>query len=88
MEKIYVKGLFFNKKHEKAPDFVLGTLSIKIDKLEEFVKQAKEHQNNGYARYQILDGKENPYVVVDTYKPEQKNQEPKNQEISLEDIPF
>lgn len=88
MEKIYAKGIYFNRKHEKQPDFVLGSLSIKIEQLEELVKQIKEYENNGYARFQILDGKEKPYVLVDTYKKEEKPKPSEREEITIEDIPF
>lgn len=82
MDKIYAKGIYYNPKRDNAPDFVLGSISIKIDDLKELEKQIIEHENNGYCRFQILQGKEKPYVVVDTYKPKEKK------ELSLDDVPF
>lgn len=82
MEKIYAKGLYWNEKRDNAPDFVLGSISIKLDDLKELERQILEHWNNGYCRFQVLQGKEKPYVVVDTYKPKEKK------EITLEDVSF
>lgn len=81
-DRIYAKWLYFNEKHEKAPDFVLGSISIKVDMLDELCKQAREHESNWYAKFDVLMGKEKPSVAVNTYKKEPKK------EISLDDVPF
>lgn len=81
-DRIYAKWLYFNEKHEKAPDFVLGSISIKIESLEELCKQAREYESGWYAKFDVLMGKEKPSVVVNTYKKEAKK------EISLDNVPF
>jgi hypothetical protein len=71
-EKIYANGIFFNPKHEKQPDFVLGSLSIVKDKFAEWLA-TQETDSRGYVRLQILNGREGkPYLTVDTYKATQK----------------
>ena len=37
-EKIFIDGMRFEAPHENAPDFVKGKISIKIDKLIEFLE--------------------------------------------------
>lgn len=71
-ERIYTKGIFFNRKHPKQPEFVLGSLSIIKDQFIEWL-DAQEADARGYVRLQILNGKEDkPYLTVDTYKPTPK----------------
>ena len=84
-ERIFAKGLYFNDKHQNAPDFVLGSLSFKLDTLKDFIAQAEQYVNDkGYVKYQIVknrDGKNS--VFVDTYWLKSKNEE-----IDPESIPF
>ena len=85
MERIFWKWLYFNPKHEKAPDFVVWSLSIKAEQLKELAEQVNTYANEKwYARFQITQNRDGKYsVTVDTYKPEKKKEE-----ITLEDIPF
>ena len=67
MEK-YVKGVFV-KRNEKAPAFVVCSLSIKSD---EFVQFLKENTNDkGYVNLQVLKSREKGtlYAVLDTFEP-------------------
>lgn len=67
-----VKGLYFKVKHEKAPDFVLGNLSVKKADLIEFLNT----QNEDWINMQILMSKGGkPYIAVDNWKPANKEQE-------------
>ena len=72
--RIFAKGIFFNDKHEKAPDFVLGSISISAQTIAELAAQVEEYKNDKwYARFQITrsrDGK--PCISVDTYVPKLK----------------
>ena len=68
MEKIYAKGLFA-KRNEKAPEFVVCSLSVKTD---DFVQFLKENTNEkGYVNLQVLKSKDKGtlYAVVDTFEP-------------------
>ena len=67
-EKKYAKGLFA-KRNEKAPDFVVCSLSFKSD---EFIQFLKENTNDkGYVNLQILKSKDKGtmYAVLDTFEP-------------------
>jgi hypothetical protein len=78
----FPKGLFANKPHEKAPDFVKAGLNIKRDEFIEWLKGQPESVN--------LDIKESKdgskwYASVNDWKQEKKNEpEP----IGDGDLPF
>ena len=68
MEKIYAKGLFV-KRNEKAPEFVVCSLSIKTD---DFIQFLKENTNDkGYVNLQVLKSREKGtiYAILDTFEP-------------------
>lgn len=69
-DKIFAKWIFFNQKHDKAPEFVLGSMSIDIGSFD--LNSLKQYANGKYVRLQVLMGKDKPYVLVDTYKSENK----------------
>jgi len=73
-EKIYPKGLRVFKPHEKAPDFVKGTLIISLNELVKFCQDnpsiLTEYKEQKQLKCQILDGKEGLYLIVDTWKPD------------------
>ena len=92
MERIFAKWLYFNEKHEKAPDFVVGGLALKLDSLKELAEQAKEYVNDkGYVRYQITQNRDGKYSIsVDTYwlNKDSKPKHTKDEEITIDSIPF
>lgn len=80
--------MFFNSKHENAPDFVLGSISFKVDEFIQFL--TKHKKEDGYVNVDFLrskpkDGetKGKPYFKLNTWKPEGKEGE-----IKKGDIPF
>lgn len=77
-EKIMADGMFFKDKHQNAPEWVIGKISIKIDEFSKFVKEHKG--TNEYMNFDILRSKGGKaYVTLDTWKPEQR-QESSNQD--------
>lgn len=80
-EKIFAEGFSF-KRNEKAPDFVVGRLSLKVDEAIAFIR---DHQKKGWVNLNIKTARSgNHYVELDTYeaqandgggKPEQKKVE-------------
>lgn len=72
----FAQGIYFNKPHEKAPDFVLGSISIRSEVFSEWLAQQKTSER-GYVRLKINVGKESgkPYVAVDDWKPEEGSRE-------------
>ena len=70
-EKIFADGFSF-KRNEKAPDFVVGRMSMKV---EEAVAFLRKHEKNGWVNFNIKTAKSgNYYVELDTYEPTTKPQ--------------
>lgn len=96
-EKIYPKGLMVFKPHEKAPDFVKGTLMITPNELIKFCKEninlMTEYKGNKQLKCQILEGDKGLYFVVDTWKPEktESKEQPKEEtfdDVDVDSLPF
>lgn len=65
-EKIFADGFSF-KRNEKAPDFVVGRLSIKADDGVAFIRA---NEKNGWINLNIKTARSgNHYVELDTYEP-------------------
>lgn len=63
---IYAKGFFWNEKKETQPDFVVGSISIRLDDLGDLVQYKND---KGYVKLDILrkkDGTGNT-ITVNTY---------------------
>ena len=73
-EKIFADGFSF-KRNEKAPDFVVGRLSLKADEAVAFIR---EHEKNGWVNLNIKTARSgNHYVELDTYEPTKGGDTPK-----------
>jgi hypothetical protein len=97
-EKIFADGFVF-KRNEKAPDFVIGRMSIKVDDAIAFLKQ---HEENGWVNLSTKQARSgNYYVELDTFKPNndsavsnQKSKAPEPEQVPNEpeggdpDLPF
>lgn len=74
-EKIYPKGIMCFQKHEKAPDFVLGSVVITVNDLVKFCKEnpqyLTDYKGEKQLRLQALTGNKGLYFTVDTYKPKE-----------------
>lgn len=70
-EKVFAKGLFAKAKNEKAPAFVKGSLSIKV---EDFIVFLNEHKNDsGYVNLDLLENKTDPSkwnATINDFKPD------------------
>ena len=71
-DAIFPKGMFI-KRNPKAPDFVIGKLSIK---LEDFIVFAQEHESGGWINFEMKKKKsdDSPYIELDTWKPDPNRQ--------------
>jgi hypothetical protein len=82
-EKEFVTGLFIKPPHERAPDFVKCSISIKRADLGNWLRQKDDEWIN-------LDVKESQngkwYAEVSTWKPEKKEQ--KVDDFDDKTIPF
>lgn len=68
-EKVFADGIYFYKKRESAPDFVIGTISFHPERFVEWIGR-QEKDERGYIRLSVLDGKDGkPYIQLDTWKP-------------------
>lgn len=98
-EKIFADGFIF-KRNEKAPEFVVGRMSIKV---EDAVNFLKEHEDKGWVNLNVKQARSgNYYVELDTFKPndssnsiskpasnpQQTPPEPVNEEDEDDDLPF
>lgn len=82
MEKIFADGFIF-KRNEKAPDFVVGSISIKI---EDAVAFLRKHDKNGWVNLQVKNSQGGKYYMeLDTFEPKQ-SQQPK--EEVKDELPF
>lgn len=97
-EKIFADGFVF-KRNEKAPDFVVGRLSIKVEEAIAFIKQ---HEKNGWVNLGVKTARSgNYYIELDTFeaktqgsavdnyeKKAETKQQPTAQEEEDDDLPF
>lgn len=86
MEKVFADGFIF-KRNEKAPDFVVGGISIKV---EDAVAFLKKHDKNGWVNLQVKNSQGGKYYMeLDTFEPKQQQEQPKAQaEQVQQDLPF
>lgn len=80
-ESTLVAGMFFNQKHENAPDFVLGSVSFKVDDVVAFLQQHKNEK--GYVNVDFLrakpkegEAKGKPYFKLNTFVPDKDKNAP------------
>ncbi len=65
-EKVFAKGFVF-KKRDNAPDFVVGSVSIKVDEAMQFID---ENNFNGWVNLNIAMGRSGKYYIeLDTWQP-------------------
>ena len=68
-DKVFAEGIYFNEPHPKAPDFVLGSITIEMGKFLTFLQKQPEEK----VRLDILRSQKNnkPYLAVNDWKPNQ-----------------
>jgi hypothetical protein len=86
MDKIFADGFIF-KRSEKAPDFVVGSISVKV---EDAVAFLKKHDKNGWVNMQIKNSQGGKYYMeLDTFEPKQQGQpQAPVQKEEVNDLPF
>ena len=99
-DKIYPKGVTGFDRHEKAPNFVIGTLIIEPRKLVDWLTTdegkacLKDYNGNKQLKLQILKGTKGNFLnfQVDTYESGQKKEQPKVENKPAanidDDLPF
>lgn len=72
-EKVFADGFIWKKPRENAPDFVLGSISIKADEAVFFIKK---NTINGWVNLDVKKSKNGKiYMELNTWKPEPKEEE-------------
>lgn len=72
-ETKFVNGLFVNKPHVNAPDFVKAELSISVDRFVEWLKQ-QETTEKGYVKVTLKESKGGKlYAELNSWVSEQKD---------------
>lgn len=80
-EKIFADGFSF-KRRDNAPDFVVGSISVKVDDAISFLKS---NQRKGWVNIDIKTAKSGkPYMELDTWEPNQREEVTETKD----DLPF
>ena len=91
---IYPKGMYVKEPRESAPEFVKGSISVKVADLHEWLLANQELANDaGYINFDILSGDKGWYTKVNDFKPKQQNHPiPENHgvdnNVDTSDVPF
>jgi len=84
-EKVFADGFIF-KRNENAPEFVVGSMSIKVDEAMAFLAQ---NESNGWVNLNVKKSKGGKfYMELDTWKPKTEKVAEKVSEKPAEDLPF
>jgi len=88
-------GMFVNKPHERAPDFVKGSISIKATEFCQMLKRMSDNGelSKGYVNIDIKESRNGKwYAAINDYKPQEKAPEPQTQTAPPadlnDDLPF
>lgn len=87
-DKIFANGFSF-KRNERAPEFVVGSLSMKVDDAIAFMR---EYEKKGWVNLSVKQARSgNYYIELDTFEPKKKDEsvsaQPRNAAPS-DDLPF
>lgn len=85
-----VGGLYPKQKSDRAPDYVIGKLSINVQQFREWmVDHLKANPNDEWINLEMLVSKSGKaYAKVDTWKPEGKPEVKPEPQVANEDIPW
>lgn len=92
-ETIFIDGLIAKKPGEKAPEYIVANLSVKVD---EFTAFAQKHARNGWINITVKESKGGKfYGELDTYEPKKEEatvipeyRGESVEEINIDEIPF
>jgi len=69
MEKIFADGLIYKAPRQGAPEYVKGSLSVKVDEFKAFLDK---HNNNGWVNLDFLKSQKGTlYFALNNWKPKQ-----------------
>ena len=95
---VYPKGVWFNAPHPSAPTFIVGNISVDVEKFKQCLEDNKQYVNKGYLKLNVLKKqKEDEYgkynLQIDTWaSSNNKTDIPMKEdeeipEISLDELP-
>ena len=71
----FAAGVFFNEPRENAPDYVLGSISIRPREFVDWLRE-QDPDDKGYIRLAVKRSKAGKaYVALDTWKPAEREVE-------------
>tara|TARA_R110000772_G_scaffold182421_1_gene293669 strand:+ start:707 stop:973 length:267 start_codon:yes stop_codon:yes gene_type:complete len=84
-EKVFADGFIF-KRNENAPEFVVGSMSIKVDEAMAFLAQ---NESKGWVNLNVKKSKGGKYYMeLDTWKPKTEKVAEILSEKPATDLPF
>ena len=87
-DKVFADGFSFKKPNENAPDFVVGSVSVKVDQAIPFLTT---HAKNGWVNLDVKVARSgNPYIELYQPKAKVENPTPVAEPVaeSNDDLPF
>lgn len=82
----FVDGLIVKAPHEKAPDFVKASISIKVEELGMWLR-AKHKAGEKWVNIDVKESKGGKwYAAVSKFKPKEKAEEPKKPAGKFDDM--
>jgi hypothetical protein len=82
----FVDGLIVKAPHERAPDFVKASISIKVEALGLWLR-AKHKAGEEWVNIDVKESKGGKwYAAVSTFKPKEKEEKPASKKSGLEDL--
>lgn len=71
-ERTFADGFIF-KRRDTAPEWVIGSISVKVDDAITFLKN---NEKKGWVNLNVKKGRSgNPYIELDTFEPNKAKQE-------------
>ncbi len=66
-EKVFADGMIFKRPRAGAPEFVKGSISVKVDEFSAFLEK---HVKNGWVNLNLKESKGSKlYLELDTWEP-------------------
>ena len=85
-DNVFIEGMMYKPPRENAPDFVKGSISVK---LKDFFEFAKKNQNDGWLNIDMKVSKGGKlYFALNTWKPEKKEGWDSDTGTGSDQIPF
>jgi hypothetical protein len=79
-DKIFPKGLWVNKPHEKAPPYIIANITIDMNQLNEFARNHADTEGKIRLVVKHSENTGNYYPELDTYRRDNSQQQPQRQQ--------